>query len=287
MAGSLVVLARQSPLNGGTTVAGAQLFVYDAGGTTKRAIYTTSALAVQHSNPVVADANGRLAAIWLDPAGGSYKLVLATSGDTDPPASPIWTDDNIPTELDDDALSSNVPLLDAANAFTATQTMTGLLIPAAQNSHIRLGSSDSGDPADRFYIDYAGSSALLRLMFFDDSAGTFDTFFSYHTTTGVVTIDGVIINSGTPQTLTGAGAVNLTTTTTLLVTTGANALTLADGTEGQHKYIVMKTDGGAGTLTPTNLYNGTTLTFDDVGDSAHLFFTDGQWVFMGGTATLA
>lgn len=93
--------------------------------------------------------------------------------------------------------------------------------------------------------------------------------------------------SNTPQTLTGAGAVNLTTKSTLIVTTGANALTLADGVEGQEKFLVMKTDGGAGTLTPTNLYNGTTLTFDDVGDSAHLVFTDSQWVFVGGTATLA
>jgi len=49
----------------------------------------------------------------------------------------------------------------------------------------------------------------------------------------------------------------------------------------------MKTDGGVGTLTPTSLGNGTTLTFDDVGDSAHLYFTNSAWHFMGGTATLA
>jgi len=93
--------------------------------------------------------------------------------------------------------------------------------------------------------------------------------------------------SGTPQTLTDAGAVNLTTSTTWVVTTGAAALTLADGSEGQRKFIVMKTDGGAATLTPTNLGNGTTITFDDVGDSADLLFTNDAWHFMGGTATLA
>ena len=49
----------------------------------------------------------------------------------------------------------------------------------------------------------------------------------------------------------------------------------------------MKTDGGTGTLTPANLGNGTTLTFDDEGDSAHLKFTNGNWYFVGGTATLA
>lgn len=93
---------------------------------------------------------------------------------------------------------------------------------------------------------------------------------------------------GTPQTLTGAGAVNLTTSTTHVVTSsGPNALTLADGAEGQFKMIVMKTDDGDGVLTPTNLANGTTITFDDVGDSAFLFFTNSAWHFMGGTATLA
>jgi hypothetical protein len=91
----------------------------------------------------------------------------------------------------------------------------------------------------------------------------------------------------TAQTLTGAGAVSLTTIKTLLVTTGADALTLADGVEGQFKFIKMKTHGGNGTLTPSNLANGTTLTFDGAGDSAHLMFMDGEWVLMGGTATLA
>ncbi len=91
----------------------------------------------------------------------------------------------------------------------------------------------------------------------------------------------------TPQTLTGAGAVNITSAVTFIVTTGTDALTLVDGTENQRKSIVMKTDGGVGTLTPTNLANGTTLTFDDVGDSADLLFINSAWYFMGGTATLA
>ena len=90
----------------------------------------------------------------------------------------------------------------------------------------------------------------------------------------------------TAQTLTDSGAVTLTESTTFLVTTGAAAITLADGTENQHKLIVMKTDGGAATLTPTNLSNGTTIVFDDVGDSASLYFVDGSWSFLGGTATV-
>lgn len=85
------------------------------------------------------------------------------------------------------------------------------------------------------------------------------------------------VQYGTPQTLTGAGAVSLTTYATLLVTTGANALTLAAGVNGQRKLIKMKTDGGDGTLTPNSLQGGTTITFNDAGDFVELVYLDGKW----------
>ena len=89
----------------------------------------------------------------------------------------------------------------------------------------------------------------------------------------------------TAQTLTDAGAVTLTESATFLVTTGAAAITLADGVENQEKFIVMITDGGEATLTPANFSNGTTVVFNDVGDSAHLVFINGAWNWLGGTAT--
>uniref|UniRef100_A0A6H1ZHU5 Putative tail fiber protein n=1 Tax=viral metagenome TaxID=1070528 RepID=A0A6H1ZHU5_9ZZZZ len=104
---------------------------------------------------------------------------------------------------------------------------------------------------------------------------------------GLVDVTSAVKYSKTAQTLTGAGAVDIITPITWLVTGAADALTLADGAEGQEKFIVMKTYGGIGTLTPTNLGNGTTITFDAVGDSAHLLFTNAAWHFMGGSATLA
>ena len=91
---------------------------------------------------------------------------------------------------------------------------------------------------------------------------------------------------GTTQVLSGAGAVSTSTSITHLVTTSADSLTLADGEEGQVKIVVMKADGGDGTLTPSNLGNGSTITFDDVGDCANLVFTNGNWYMLGGTATL-
>lgn len=90
------------------------------------------------------------------------------------------------------------------------------------------------------------------------------------------------------QALSGAGAVDVVNSITEVTTTGADALTLADGSEGQHKYIVMVADGGDGTLTPTNLAGGTTITFNDVGDAVHLLFTSGSWFIVGNNgATVA
>jgi len=94
-----------------------------------------------------------------------------------------------------------------------------------------------------------------------------------NTTTGAITSNasyGKAIRGGV-QSLSGAGAVDLTNLVTELTTTGANALTLADGTtSGQIKIINMIVDGGDGTLTPTTFANGTTITFDAVGESATL-----------------
>lgn len=84
----------------------------------------------------------------------------------------------------------------------------------------------------------------------------------------------------------GAGAVPLTASIVEIASDGVDALTLADGYEGQHLYLVMITDAGDATLTPTNPANFATLTFD-VKDSAHLLFTNGEWYYMGGNATVA
>jgi hypothetical protein len=84
-------------------------------------------------------------------------------------------------------------------------------------------------------------------------------------------------NVGGVSTRTGAGAIDVTNEITLVVTTGAQALTLADGVVGQRKIIKMKTDGGDGTLTPANLADGTTITFNDVGDVVELVFADAKW----------
>jgi len=62
-----------------------------------------------------------------------------------------------------------------------------------------------------------------------------------------------------------------------VTTSGSQTLTLADGFEGQRKVITMVVDGGDGTLTPTNFTNGTSIVFNDVGDTIELIFSSGAW----------
>jgi len=101
-------------------------------------------------------------------------------------------------------------------------------------------------------------------------------------------IPGWIGFSDTPQALTAAGAVSITTTLTTVASSGAIALTLADGTQGQIKVIVFITDGGDATLTPATMNDGTTLTFADAGDSAILMWIGAsgwQVIGVGGPGT--
>lgn len=103
-------------------------------------------------------------------------------------------------------------------------------------------------------------------------------------TTGAVTVNSsfgkdVILSA---QALSGAGAVDVTNAFTSLTTTGAaQALTLANGSEGEVKVIVHTVDGGSAVLTPTTKIGFSTVTFTNVGDSVMLIYTSAGWAIIG------
>jgi hypothetical protein len=68
----------------GVGVPGAKMFFYAPGTTTKRPVYSTSALTTQLSNPVVADGAGRFPNIYLDNAL-TYKVVIYNKSGTGTP----------------------------------------------------------------------------------------------------------------------------------------------------------------------------------------------------------
>lgn len=83
------------------------------------------------------------------------------------------------------------------------------------------------------------------------------------------------------QSLSGAGAVDVTNGLTSLTSTGAaQALTLANGSAGQLKTIVHTVDGGSAVLTPTTKIGFSTITFTGVGESATLVYTAAGWAIV-------
>ena len=90
---------------------------------------------------------------------------------------------------------------------------------------------------------------------------------------------------GTIQSLSGPGAIDITALTTAFTSTAAgNALTLANGAQGQIKiiiYVAEAAGGDTGVLTPTNLGSATTITFNAVGDSVILQFAGADWWVVG------
>ena len=104
------------------------------------------------------------------------------------------------------------------------------------------------------------------------------------TATGKTIFDGTTTSSG-------AGAVGITGSIHEITTTGTgDALTLANGTEGQRLFIVYATETvGADTavLTPTNMGNGSTITFSIVGQNAMGIFTNGKWYFSAQGAVIS
>ena len=99
---------------------GAKLYIYDAGTTTPRTIYSNAAGSATHTNPLIADAAGRFATWFLDPDDGDYKEVLK---DTD--GVTIYTVDNLPvTPITATAATTptaqSTPVESATSSFTLT-----------------------------------------------------------------------------------------------------------------------------------------------------------------------
>jgi len=90
-------------------------------------------------------------------------------------------------------------------------------------------------------------------------------------------------------TITASGAVPLDIDVLFIdSTSGVQANTLADGYIGQRLTIKMLVDGGDSVLTPANFLDGTTITYDDAGDSSETLFDGTNWGVIGtSTGTVA
>jgi hypothetical protein len=133
------------------------------------------------------------------------------------------------------------------------------------------------------------SPALVTPLLGTPTSGTLSNCTALPLATGVTgalaVANGGTGASGTVQALSGPGAVNITSLATAFTSTAAgNALTLADGAQGQIKtvvYVAEAAGGDTGVLTPANLGSGTTVTFNAIGDAATLQFIGTDWWVVG------
>ena len=134
-------------MGNGVPLSGGKLFTYAAGTTTKQPTYTDASGSTQNTNPIIINSNGypqngsgQTTGIWLDPSL-NYKFVLAPATDTDPPANPIWSIDNIPGS---DASQMYVNDGASGSLFTTLQGFINKLLSSAGASIVGFLQAGTG-----------------------------------------------------------------------------------------------------------------------------------------------
>ncbi len=171
-----------------------------------------------------------------------------------------------------------------ASAFLVTATL-----PAQTSGTAALSFPDFAGVADEFTFKTKAQTMANKtltspvistgLTASGSAANTFaGSTGTFLTSTGLTTISGPAALATTTRS--GPGAVPITKSTVKLTTTGvADALTLADGVDGQIITIIHDVDGGSAVLTPTTKTGFTTVTFTAVGESVTLqFVTTRGWI---------
>jgi hypothetical protein len=153
------------------------------------------------------------------------------------------------------------------NKVTITAPATSATLTIVNGKTLTANHSLTLAGTDSTTMTFPSTSASIART---DAAQTF---------TGNQTFSGAVIQS--VQALSGPGAVNVTQSVTKFTSTAAaNALTLVDGVEGQIKtivYVAEAAGGDTGVLTPSNLANGTTITFNAIGDTCVIQFLGTEW----------
>lgn len=240
-----------SQLPQATSTSGTDDYPLVQGGITKRITFT-NLFANATGIPIIAGTTGILSVArggtGATAATGTGNVVLASSPTLTTPTIGVATATSV----------NNV-------AFTAPASLATFVLGSAKTFTVNHSLTLAG--TDATTMTFPSTSATIART---DAAQTF---------TGTQTFSGPIV--GGAQALSGAGAVNITQLTTKFSSTATgNALTLADGVEGQIKVIVYVAEtAGAdtGILTPTNLGAGTTITFNAVGDACILQFLGTDW----------
>ena len=145
MAGNLFVLPKQVPIDGGVVVPGAKATFSQTGTSTLQNTFTDIALTVAHTNPVVADAFGVFAPIYLDPSFVDYRLKLTDTNDV-----LIYQEDDIPASEAGQTLTLTgaVPFIDLIE--TDATADNGVWRIQVNNEQLKL---QTGNDALSIFVD--------------------------------------------------------------------------------------------------------------------------------------
>lgn len=159
MAGFLLPIPRpQFFTSVGVPASGYKLFFYLTNTTVKTNTYSDALLTVPNTNPVILSSAGWAnTGIYLDPAS-SYKVVYAPSTDTDPPTSPIWTQDPV-------ALSVSATPPQLREYQRARTTIVG-----TQNNY-NADALATGAQTEISWLEWNGASACTLTGFSDGYDG--------------------------------------------------------------------------------------------------------------------
>lgn len=103
------------------------------------------------------------------------------------------------------------------------------------------------------------------------------------------TLTGNVVVGGTPQTLSAPGIISITTPITHLSVDGVGGtLQIPQGSSGQIKVLTMTaSQGGTYTLSTSNVAGNVSLSFNSIGDTAVLVFTNGKWFPVDSTSGIS
>lgn len=182
----------------------------------------------------------------------------------------------------DFAINTNKFNVTASSGNTTTAGTLSATGDFAVNTNKFTVTASSGNTSAAGTLSATGDFAINTNKFQVTASSGNTTVAGTLGVTGLTTATGGI--AGGVQTLSGPGAVNVTTLATAFTSTGTgDALTLADGTNGQMKtvvYVAEAAGADTGVLTPTNRIGYASVTLNAVGDSVTLQFVGTAWAIL-------
>jgi hypothetical protein len=227
----------------GTPVSGAKLYFYSAGTTTDLAVYQEIGLTTPHAQPVVADASGIFAAIYLGTA--TYKVVLKTAAGV---TIQTWDNINSTRPIPDDIHGQTAKTTPVdADEFLIWDSVASLLKKLTWANLEATMAAALATPTDSTFRVIGSSDSTKKLAFEVDgfTAGQTRTATPPDSSFKIAALDVA------DQVITGGARVTASDLGT--ITTGTVTL---DPGDRPHQYYI---NGGAHTLAPGSNGGAVTL----------------------------